>query len=147
MRNRSPQLLHSYSPRPISHIVQLSDAQSLRPSCPMISAANKSTWATQACNTSSYESKALGTKKSSKFTVPFHSFRQSRVTGPSNLPKCHGGNGYFWQVPNSPDSHMPKIVKICGRRLQTAEVFGDCHADFQMCRNQNFDRPVTGNGA
>jgi len=37
-----------------------------------------------------------------EITVPFHSIRQSRVTDPSKSPKCHGGNGDFCWVPNSP---------------------------------------------
>ena len=78
-------------------------------------------------------------------TVPFHSIRQSRVTGPPKSPQCHGGNGYFRRVPNSFDSHMLKIVKFCGLWRKTVEIFSECHGHFVECRNQNFGRPVMGN--
>ena len=32
-------------------------------------------------------------------TVPFQSIRQSRVTGPFQTPKSHGGHGDFGQLP------------------------------------------------
>jgi hypothetical protein len=34
-------------------------------------------------------------------TVPFHSIRQSRVTEPPKMLKCHGCHGVFQGVPNS----------------------------------------------
>jgi hypothetical protein len=36
-----------------------------------------------------------------KSTVPFHSIRQSRVTGLLKMLKCHGCHGGFRGVPNS----------------------------------------------
>ena len=44
-------------------------------------------------------------------TVPFQSIRQSRVTGPSKTPKCHGSHGKFCTVTNSFDDHVPNINK------------------------------------
>ena len=34
-------------------------------------------------------------------TVPFHSIRQSRVTGPQKSTKCHDGHGHFGEVTKS----------------------------------------------
>ena len=34
-------------------------------------------------------------------TVPFHSIRQSRVTGPQKSTKCHDGHGHFGEVMKS----------------------------------------------
>jgi len=44
------------------------------------------------------------------YTVPFHSIRQSRVTGPSKMPKCHGCHGDFHGVPNSFGNHVTNIL-------------------------------------
>ena len=51
-----------------------------------------------------------------KSTVPFHSIRQSRVTGPSKIPKCHGCHGRFCKVPNSFNDHVTNIQNF--RRLR-----------------------------
>ena len=42
-------------------------------------------------------------------TVPFHSVRQSRITGPSKTLKCHVSHGNFCKVPNSFGDHVPNI--------------------------------------
>ena len=34
-------------------------------------------------------------------SVPFHSIRQSRVTGPQKSTKCHDGHGHFGEVTKS----------------------------------------------
>ena len=43
----------------------------------------------------------LWLKRSSQDTVPFHSIRQSRVTGPQKSTKCHDGHGHFGEVMKS----------------------------------------------
>ena len=43
----------------------------------------------------------LWLKRSSQDTVPFHSIRQSRITGPQKLMKCHDGHGHFGEVMKS----------------------------------------------
>ena len=40
------------------------------------------------------------------YTVPLQSIRQSRVTEPQNLPKCHDGHGYFAQVPKTAEDFL-----------------------------------------
>ena len=42
-------------------------------------------------------------------TVPFHSIRQSRITGPSKIPKCHGSHGNLCWVPNSFGDHVTNL--------------------------------------
>jgi hypothetical protein len=42
-------------------------------------------------------------------TVPFHSIRQSRVTEPPKMLKCHGCHGVFHGVPNSFSNHVTDI--------------------------------------
>ena len=34
-------------------------------------------------------------------TVPFHSIRQSHITGPQKSTKCHNGHGHFGEVMKS----------------------------------------------
>ena len=45
----------------------------------------------------------------SRYTVPFHSIQQSRITGPSKMLKCHGCHSDFYGVPNSFGNHMTNI--------------------------------------
>ena len=45
-------------------------------------------------------------------TVPFHSIRQSRITGPSKMPKCHGCHSDFHGVPNSFGNHVTNIANF-----------------------------------
>jgi len=45
-------------------------------------------------------------------TVPFHSIRQSRVTGPSKMPKCHSCHSDFHGVPNSFGNHVTNIANF-----------------------------------
>ena len=42
-------------------------------------------------------------------TVPFHSIRQSHVTGPSKMLKCHSCHGDFHGVLNSFGNHVTNI--------------------------------------
>ena len=61
----------------------------------------------------SIHSKRLETMKASRLllrtclycskhdTVPFHSIRQSRVTGPQKSTKCHDGHGHFGEATKS----------------------------------------------
>ena len=42
-------------------------------------------------------------------TVPFHSIRQSHITGPSKMLKCHGCQGNFHRVLNSFGNHVTNI--------------------------------------
>ena len=57
------------------------------------------------------------------YTVPFNSVRQSRVTGPSELPKCHAGHGNFFKMPKSFGSQAPNIKNLRRLRRKTAENF------------------------
>jgi hypothetical protein len=58
-------------------------------------------------------------------TVPFHSIRQSRVTGLLKMLKCHGCHGGFRGLPNSFLIIMSPIYHFF-RRLHrsTAEILG-----------------------
>ena len=47
-------------------------------------------------------------------TVPFHSIRQSRVTGPQKSTKCHDGHGHFGEVTKS---FLDSKKKKTGHRL------------------------------
>jgi len=55
-------------------------------------------------------------------TVPFHSIRQSRVTGPSKMPKCHGCHGDFHGVPNSFGNHVTNIEIFRRLRLNCRKI-------------------------
>ena len=46
------------------------------------------------------------------YTVPFHSIRQSHITGPRNLPKCHGHHGKILRVPKFKINSCLKIAKF-----------------------------------
>ena len=50
-------------------------------------------------------------------TVPFHSIRQSRVTGPQKSTKCHDGHGHFGEVTKSFLDSKKKIKKKDGHQL------------------------------
>jgi hypothetical protein len=63
---------------------------------------------------------ACGSRKIFNSTVPFYSIRQSRVTGPSETLKCHGGHGNFCKVTNPFGDHVPNIVNF--RRLRRKTV-------------------------
>ena len=68
-----------------------------------------------------------------RYTVPFKSIRQSRVTRPSKTLKCHGGHGNFCKVLNSFSDHVPNIKKFRRLRRKTAEKFPKiwtCHGKF-----------------
>ena len=79
-------------------------------------------------------------------TVPFHSIRQSHVTGPSKMLKCHCCHGDFSGVLNSFGNHVTFFV-ACGAKLpKISQKFGYVTAILGGRRNQIFGRPVTRHG-
>ena len=65
-----------------------------------------------------------------QFTVLFNSVRQSRVTGPSKLLKCHVGHGNFYKVPKSFCDLALKYKNFfaaCGAKLRK---ISKCHGEF-----------------
>jgi len=71
-------------------------------------------------------------------TVPFHSIRQSRVTAPSKLLKCHGCHGDFHSVPNSFGSHMTNIEFFSSPAALNCPNFWACHGNSERLPKPKF---------
>jgi hypothetical protein len=80
-------------------------------------------------------------------TVPFHSVRQSRVTGHLASLKCHGSHDKFCKVPNLFCAQYRKNSSPAALNCRKCPKTWTCHGKFGSCRNQNFGRPVTRHGA
>ena len=74
-------------------------------------------------------------------TVPFHSIRQSCVTGPSKMLKCHGCHGDFYGVLNSFGNHVSNIENFSSPAALNCWKIPKiwvCHNNFGRSPKPNF---------